>query len=411
MRLPGTIRAYRGRLDPYLVIPAAALILLGCLAVYSATEFPDSARAGFFVRHLVAFPPAFCVLLFAMALPLRFIEDTSYLIYGATILLLVAVLFVGTEVYGARRWLGVGPIRIQPSELAKVATVLVLARFLASKRRDPARISDLSCVLGLIALPMLLVLKQPDLGTSGAFPAIGLAVLLWAGLPLLHLLFLVSPLLGLSLCRHWFLWGIFLAGSTFAFWRSRLPWLVLALFLVIQVAVFAGAPAVWGHLKPYQQARLTTFLDPSRDPAGAGYQILQSKIAIGSGGIWGKGYLKGSQKALAFLPQQHTDFIFSVVGEEFGFWGSFIAIVLFFILVARGYYLAFHSRNVFAGLLSVGVSTLLLYHAGVNMAMTVGLLPVTGLPLPLISFGGSFLVSVFGMLGILMNVSAHRYDY
>jgi rod shape determining protein RodA len=411
MRLPGAIRAYRGRLDPYLIVPAVALILLGWLAVYSATEFPDSSRAGFFIRHLAAFPPALCLLLLAMTLPLRFLEDISYVLYAATVLLLVAVLLVGTEVYGARRWLGIGPIRIQPSELAKVATAMALARYLASKRRNPARIADLLCVLGIIAIPMLLILKEPDLGTSGALPAIGVAVLLWAGLPLLHLLLLVSPLIGLSLCRHWFLWGIFLAGSTFAFWRSRLPWLVLALFLLVQVAVFAGAPAVWNHLKPYQQDRLTTFLDPSRDPAGAGYQILQSKIAIGSGGMWGKGYLKGSQKALAFLPQQHTDFIFSVVGEEFGFWGTFVAVAMFFALIARGYYLALHCRNVFAGLLSVGVSTLLLYHAGVNMAMTVGLLPVTGLPLPLVSFGGSFLVSVFGMLGLLMNVSAHRYDY
>ncbi len=411
MRLPGSIRAYGGRLDPYLIVPAVALVLLGFLAVYSATEFPDSARAGFFVRHLVAFPPAICVLLFAMALPLRFLEDVSYILYAAMILLLIGVLLVGTEVYGARRWLGVGPIRIQPSELAKVATAMALARFLAAKRRDPARITNLLWVIGIIAVPMLLILKQPDLGTSGALPAIGLAVLLWAGIPLLHLLLLVSPLIGLALCRHWFLWGLFLAGSSLLLWKSRLPWLVLALFLILQVAVFAGAPVVWGHLKPYQQARLTTFLDPSSDPSGAGYQILQSKIAIGSGGIWGKGYLKGSQKALAFLPQQHTDFIFSVVGEEFGFWGSFLAVAFFFALIARGYYLALHCRNVFAGLLSVAVSTLLLYHAGVNMAMTVGLLPVTGLPLPFISFGGSFLVSVFGMLGILLNVSAHRYDY
>jgi rod shape determining protein RodA len=411
MRLPGSIRAYRGRLDPYLIIPAIALVILGCLAVYSATEFPDSVRAGFFLRHLLAMPLALCALFFMMALPLRFLEDLSYLLYGMTVLLLVAVLFVGTEVYGARRWLGVGPIRIQPSEIAKVATTLAVARFLASKRHDPSRLANLFGVLGIVALPTLLILKQPDLGTSGAFPALALASLLWAGLPLLNLLLLISPLVGLALCRHWFLWGLFLAGSSLVLWKSRMPWLVLTLFLIVQIGLFVGAPVFWNHLEPYQQARLTTFLDPGSDPAGAGYQILQSKIAIGSGGVWGKGYLNGSQKALAFLPQQHTDFIFSVVGEEFGFWGSMIAVILFFVLIARGYYLALHSRNVFSGFLSVGMSTLLLYHAGVNMAMTLGLLPVTGLPLPLVSYGGSFLVSVFGMLGVLLNVSAHRYDY
>jgi rod shape determining protein RodA len=187
MRLPGSIRSYRGRLDPFLILPAGALILLGCLAVYSATEFPDSARAGFFTRHLLAFPAAIFVLLFAMALPLRFLEDLAYVLSGGTLLLLIGVLVAGTEVYGARRWLGVGPIRMQPSELAKVTTALVVARFFASKRRDPAKFGDLLSLLGLIFLPMVLVLKQPDLGTAGAFPALGLAVLLWAGLPLLHL--------------------------------------------------------------------------------------------------------------------------------------------------------------------------------------------------------------------------------
>lgn len=411
MIIPGSLRIYRKRWDPYLTFATLGLVILGMLAVYSATEFPDSARAGYFSRHLFAMPMALIALAIAMTLPLRVLDDTSYILYAGSIFLLIAVLMVGTSALGAKRWLGYGPIRMQPSEIAKVTTCLVLAHFLVAKRRDPARLTNLLIVFGLIGLPLLLVLKEPDLGTSGAFAAMGFTMLLWGGLPWLHIFLLSSPLVGLLLCRHHILWGVFLAGSLLALWRVRLSWLVLALFVVVQVAVVVGAPVFWNHLQPYQKARLTTFENPERDPGGAGYQILQSKIAIGSGGIWGKGYLKGSQKALAFLPQQHTDFIFSVVGEEFGFLGTFATIALFLVLVVRGYYLALHCRSPFSGLVSVGVSTLLLYHAGVNMAMTVGLLPVTGLPLPFVSYGGSFLVSSLGMVGILMNVSAHRFDY
>ncbi len=411
MRIPGSLRIYRKRWDPYLTFATLGLLILGMLAVYSATEFPDSARAGYFTRHLLAIPMALVVMLIAMSLPLRVLEDVSSIIYAGSLVLLAAVLVVGMEVYGAKRWLGYGPVRLQPSEIAKVATCLLLAHFLVGKRRDPARISNLLIAFAILAVPLLLVLKEPDLGTSGAFAAMGFTMLVWAGLPWLHLFILTSPLFGLILCRHYVLWGLFLAGSLFFFWRVRLPWLVLIVFTIVQVGLLVGAPIFWNRLEPYQKARLTTFENPEKDPGGAGYQILQSKIAIGSGGVWGKGYLKGSQKALAFLPQQHTDFIFSVVGEEFGFVGSIATIVLFMVLVVRGFQLALHCRSPFSGLVSVGMSTLLLYHAGVNMGMTVGLLPVTGLPLPLVSYGGSFLVSVLGMVGILMNISAHRFDY
>lgn len=411
MRLPAAFAIYRRRLDPYLVIAGGALVLIGLLAVYSATEFPDSARAGFFARHLVALPLAFGVMALAMAVPLRVLEDLGILLYAATTLLLVAVLLFGTEVYGARRWLGAGPFRMQPSELAKLATAIALAQFLAAKKRDPARWSTLLPAAGMVLLPLALVLKEPDLGTSGAFAVMGIAMVLWSGLPWLHTLLMMSPLASLILCRHYVFWAAYLVVSVLVLWRVRLSWLVLALFVVIQTAVMFGAPVLWNHLEPYQRMRLTVFEHPERDPSGGGYQIMQSKIAIGSGGIWGKGYLKGSQKALAFLPQQHTDFIYSVVGEEAGFLGCLATIILFLLVILRGYYLALHCRSPFAGLLAVGIATLLLYHAGVNMAMTVGLLPVTGLPLPFVSYGGSFQLSVFAMLGLLLNISAHRFDY
>jgi rod shape determining protein RodA len=236
-------------------------------------------------------------------------------------------------------------------------------------------------------------------------------MLIWAGLPILHLFLMLSPIFGVALCRYPLLWVVYMLISIISLWRLRVAGLVLSLYVLVQVGVFVGAPKVWERLEPYQRSRIETFLDPSKDPAGAGYQILQSKVTIGSGGVWGKGYLRGTQKALAFLPQQHTDFIFGVVGEEFGFLGSGLTILLFFLIIGRGYHIALHCRNPFAGLVAAGISTMLLYHAGVNMAMTVGLLPVTGLPLPLLSYGGSFLVSVFLMVGLLLNISAHRYEY
>ncbi|MFB3909227.1 MAG: rod shape-determining protein RodA [Candidatus Eisenbacteria bacterium] len=411
MRIPAALRIYGRRLDPYLIVPMAGLILIGMLVVYSATEFPDSARAGFFLRHLLAFPIAIAAMLVFMVLPLRLLEDFAYVLHAIALVLLIGVLVAGIEVYGARRWLGAGPLRMQPSEFAKLTTILVLARFLSTKRHDPARLSNLGAVLGLALLPLLLVLKQPDLGTSGAFVAFAATMLVWAGLPGLHLLLLVSPLAGLILGKHWLAWGAFLVVSLVVLVRSRMPWLVIGAFVLVQLAVFIGGPIAWGHLEPYQKARLTTFLDPGQDPGGAGYQLLQSKIAVGSGGMWGKGFLKGSQKALAFLPQQHTDFIFSVVGEEFGFLGSLAVLVLFLALVFRAFYLALHCRSPFSGLLAVGLGTLILYHSAVNMAMTVGLLPVTGLPLPLISYGGTFQLTIYATLGLLLNISAHRYDY
>ena len=402
---------YRGRVDLYIVIPAVLLVIFGSLAVYSATEFPDSLRAGFFWRHILSLVVAGGAMLTMMALPLRALEDLAYVIYGAAVVLLLAVLVVGIEVYGARRWLGYGPIRMQPSEFAKVATCLVLARYLTARRRDPGRFTTLLIALGLTGLPMILVLKQPDLGTSGTFAMMAAGMLFWAGLPWLQVFLLASPFLSLITCRHYVLWGIYLAASAVALWRVRISWLLLGAFVLVQAAVLVGAPALWNRLEPYQKDRLMTFEHPESDPSGGGYQILQSKIAIGSGQLWGKGPLKGSQKALAFLPQQHTDFIFSVVGEETGFVGCFAAILLFVILILRGFHLGLHCRNPFSGGVATGISSLLLYHVGVNMAMTVGLLPVTGLPLPLISYGGSFLVSVFAMLGLLLNVSAHRFDY
>ena len=318
---------------------------------------------------------------------------------------------LGVNEYGARRWFRAGFFRFQPSEFAKLTLIAVMARFLSGKRVDLSRLPTLGVAVGLITVPMLLVLKEPDLGTAGAFPGLALPMLIWAGVPRIVLFLLVSPLVTLALLHHWMIWVLFLALSALIFWRGRLSWALLVVFLVLQGGLHFVAPVVLGHMQPYQQARITTFLNPEADPSGAGYQVLQSKIAIGSGRIVGRGFLKGTQSALAFLPQQHTDFIFSVLGEEWGFVGSVVVVLLFGLLVLRSFHMARQCRSPFASFVLVGVGGLIFYHAVLNIAMTMGLFPVTGLPLPLVSYGGSFLLTVMAGLGQSENAAVHRFDY
>jgi rod shape determining protein RodA len=408
MALP---RVYRQNWDWTLAISAAVLVLVGFLAVYAATHHPDSPRHGYIWRHAATFLFAAGGFLFFLFLPLRLWEDWAWIVYALSIVLLVAVLLLGVEEYGARRWFRAGPIRFQPSEFGKLALIAALARFLSGKRVDLTRPSYLLGALAMILGPMFLVLKEPDMGTAGAYLGLAVPMLIWAGIPRISLFLLASPLVTLGLMHHWFYWALFLVLSAVIFWRSRLSWVFLGIFLLFQAGLFTAAPRVIAKMKPYQQARIVSFLNPESDPSGAGYQVLQSEIAIGSGQLLGKGYLKGTQAGLSFLPQQHTDFIFSVVGEEWGFIGCMVVLLLFGGLCLRGIHLARNCRSTFGSFLAVGVCGLILYHAGLNMAMTMGLFPVTGLPLPLVSYGGSFLLTMLAGLGQLENVAVHRYGY
>jgi rod shape determining protein RodA len=408
VRIP---RVYRQHWDWVLLLVALALLVTGFLSVYSATHHPESARYGYIWRHMTALVLGVFTFFLFLFLPLRLWEDWAWLAYGFALLLLMLVMVLGVEEYGARRWFRVGFMRFQPSEFAKLALIAVLARYLSGKRVDLSRVGPLAVIIGLVSVPMLLVLKEPDLGTACAYPGLALPMLIWAGIPWLLLFVLLSPAISLALLHHWLLWALFLAFSAAVFWRARLSWILLAIFLAAQVGIHLAAPMVMSRLEPYQQARITSFLNPESDPSGAGYQVLQSKIAIGSGRLAGKGYLKGTQNLLSFLPQQHTDFIFSVVGEEWGFVGCAAVVLLFGTLILRSIHVARQSRSPFGSFLMVGTAGLLFYHAGLNMAMTIGLFPVTGLPLPFLSYGGSFLLTMLAGLGQMENVAVHRYDY
>jgi rod shape determining protein RodA len=346
------------------------------------------------------------------AVPYRVYEGrTAYLLYGVALGLLVLTLFVGHVGLGAQRWLGWGPVKIQPSELAKVATVILLASQLGDRKKDLTQIRNLVRPILTAGIPFLLVLKQPDLGTSVAFVAMLLTMLYWAGLPLLYLFFLISPIANVALSFYTPAWFVFLGVLAVILYRSRIRLLPLLIVVGVNLIVGIATPQIWNHLQPYQKQRITTFLDPGADAYGAGYQIIQSKIAIGSGQVFGKGYLHGTQKGLAFLPEQHTDFIYSVVGEETGFVGAAFVASLYLLLILRGIRVAHHARNRFGGLLAIGMTSIFLYHVLVNIWMTVGLAPVTGLPLPLLSYGGSSLVASFLQVGLIQNVAMRWRDY
>ena len=406
-----TLRVYRKHNDWLLMLPILLLVTVGVATIYSATRLAAGDASGYFERHLVYLGMGSVVFALFLFLPLRLWEDWAYVVYGFSLALLALVLLLGIDSHGAQRWFQLGPLRFQPSEFAKLALVAVLARYLAGKRVDLSRAGPLAVTLLLVLAPTALVLQQPDLGTAGAFPALALPMLIWAGMPRVLLFVLLSPILGLLLVYNLVVWVVFLVFSIVVFRRARLPHLLLVLFLALQIGLHLGAPLVIETLHPYQQARIQTFFHPESDPSGSGWQVLQSRIAIGSGELFGKGYLQGSQKKLAFLPMQHNDFIFSVIGEEWGFLGAALVVVLFALVVARSIRVATQCRSPFGSLLLVGVAGLIFYHAAVNMAMTMGLFPVTGLPLPFLSYGGSFLWTMLAAAGQMGNVAAHRFEY
>jgi rod shape determining protein RodA len=309
----------------------------------------------------------------------------------------VLVLLKGSSAMGAKRWLDLGPLRFQPSELAKVATVLVLARRFEREKLDLRSFGQWFPALLIVLVPFALVAKEPDLGTSLTFPVILIAMYFWAGMPVGQLL-LTGGL--------W--WSAGLVVALLGALRPRVS--TLAVVLLLNGAVALAVPYVKDHMHDYQKRRIETFLNPGEDPYRAGYQIIQSRIAIGSGGFKGVGYLKGTQKGLAFLPMRHTDFIFSVVGEEWGLLGTLTVVLLYAVLVLRGFRLALLTRSGFASLLAVGVVSALFYHIMVNILMTIGWAPVTGLPLPFISYGGTALVANGIQIGLLQNVAIRRME-
>ena len=361
----------RNRLDgfDYLTcILTAILIGFGLITIYSATYNPEAGTwlTGFCRRQLiwVAIATGLGALLFIFHYNIFY--QIAYPLYGVSIILLLAVEVAGSTHMGATRWLALGGINVQPSEFAKITVILALARYLSDRRLPPPyNLKELIPPALIIALPTVLILKQPDLGTA-------------------MLIILISGVI------------IFIAGIT----RGTLLTLGLS---AISIAVIG-----WQFLHDYQRQRILTFLDPEKDPLGSGYHIAQSKIAIGAGKLFGKGFLKGTQNSLHFLPEQHTDFIFAAYAEQWGFLGVLILLALYFAFLLRAVHIAIEARDSFGSYLAIGIAAIFFWQITINIGMVSGLMPVVGIPLPLFSYGGTSMLTSMILISILLNIHYRR---
>lgn len=411
MGLNDRIRSLFG--DPLLFAAVFALSLFGAAMIYSAgqTDVPNAATLGVWKRQLVWLGISIVALVLVMRMGVRWFEWIAIPLYVVAIAVLLLTLFIGTgagTAQGTKSWLRIGAIAIQPAQFANLATILMLGRIMGARREPPSTLGDLWKPIVIVAVPLLLVLAQPDLGTAMVFGAVLLATLYWAGTPAALLFMLISPMVALFLAFESWIFSAYMVGLLVFLYLYRVY--LWEGTLVAMANLVAGTIAVplWESLAPYQKARFQVFLDPMVDPQGAGWNVIQSRVAIGSGGIFGKGFTQGTQKRLAFLPEQHTDFIFSVIGEETGFIGTTVVLIVFGIILWRLVKVAERVPDPFAGIVVFGIFGAWFAHILVNVGMTVGVMPITGIPLPFLSYGGSFLLATFLALGIVQRIASEQ---
>lgn len=351
-----------------IIIPALIIILLGLVNLYSATHQGESSNLVFVQLGWIGIGALFMTI--AILIDYRIFERFAYIIYGICVLLLLAVLIIGSSAMGAQRWITLGPIRFQPSDPMKIALVIALARYFSGKRNDaPYYLRELFIPFLIVGIPALLILFEPDLGTALLISFVGMSILIFMKIR----------------------------------WQS-----ILVLIILAAIAI----PITWNFvLKDYQKGRIEAFINPASDPKGKGYHAIQSMIAVGSGRFLGKGYMKGTQTQLKFLPEQHTDFIFSVLAEEHGFFGSLIAILTYLMLLLFGIRAASRAREKFGVLLGLGIVLIFAWHIFINIGMVTGVMPVVGVPLPFLSYGGTSLVTSMIAIGLLINISMRRFIF
>ena len=341
---------------------------LGLVTLYSAvSSATPTPQKTLYFKQLIWYGAGLTLMVISFLINYKLLDRWAHAIYVICILLLICVLLFGKYVGGAKRWLVLGPVSMQPSELVKIAVIISLARYyskLASTRGFTLR--ELLTPFILMIIPFILIVKQPDLGTA--------------------------------------MLVVLIAGSMTVFVKIERRSLVY----IIASCTIMG-PLVWFFLKDYQKQRIITFINPDLDPLGTGYHLIQSKIAIGSGMIFGKGFLQGTQKALSFLPEQHTDFIFSVLAEEWGFVGSMVLLLIFLMLIIWGLNVAYRCRDPFGMILSIGITAMIFWQVFINIGMAMGLMPIVGVPLPFISYGGSSILSIMICIGLLMSISMRRF--
>jgi rod shape determining protein RodA len=358
-----------GQLDTRLIIITTALMVIGIFNLYSANVNIPGEAGSFYQRQLLWFGIGIVFALAVFLIDYRYYEEFAYPFFLVVLVILVGVLIYGLVAGGGQRWIKLSFFYLQPSELMKIALIFALARYFAQRERNEGyRLRDLFIPAIITIVPTVLILKQPDLGTAMVM--------------------------------------VFIFFSIVMFVKIR-----FRSFLMIATSIILATPFFWFALKEYQRTRILTFLNPDMDPLGAGYHIIQSKIAVGSGGIWGKGYLQGTQCKLHFLPEHHTDFIFAVLGEEWGFVGCAVVLGLFLALVLWGLTRGVRTQDRFGAIVSFGVTSMIFWHVVINVGMVVGMMPVVGLPLPFLSYGGSSAVVMLIGIGLLLNVRARRYIF
>jgi len=390
-----------------LLLTCAGLIILKSInSGLESNYFQQS-----FYKQLLFLIPAFFAFLVAFFIPRHTIHRYIYGVYGC-IIILILIPFLGDQIASTYRWIDIGlPFGFQPSEFAKWIVVIALARYLSDHNLEMNHFTASLLPIIIVLIPAGIVLNQPDLGSAIIIMVPVLPMLYWIGARPFHLFLIVAPLISILTAFHWLSFAIWAFIMMFVIFKAKPN-------LIFSVSTFFGniflgllSPVLWGLLQGYQQKRILTLFNPEIDPLGAAYQIIQSKTAIGAGGLFGKGWGQGTQTHLKFLPVQESDFIISVVGEEFGFIAIIILLILFSYFILRTIRLAFIIDDRFSSLVLVGLSTIITAHVFVNFAMTVGMIPVKGLPLPFVSYGGSFLLSSYIMTAIIMNVSIDPKDY
>ncbi len=358
--------SYKKDFDLFLIILPVIIVMAGLLFLYSASHgMYESNGTNFALRQSVWLAVAIVMLVFIVNMDFRRVLDWSYLYYAVIVVILLLLLLVGGVRMGAKRWFSIGWLTFQPSEFAKIILIMALAFYIGNNRYSIRNIKGLIMPFFLTGLLFSLIIKEPDLGSALILVAILFVILLTSEMPVKYMV------------------GLIIAG-------------------------IASAPILWDFLKDYQKRRLLVFVNPNMDPLGAGYTIIQSKIAVGSGGLFGRGLMGGTQNQLNFLPESHTDFIFAVIGEEWGFAGALLMIFLFVFLISRILSVAERTNDFYGKLIVMGIAGMLAFQVIVNIAMTVGLMPVVGIPLPFVSYGGSSLIMNFIAIALVINIDMHR---
>jgi rod shape determining protein RodA len=401
----------KDKFDFGLLFPVIILFIAGLAAIYSSTVNNPAAQ-GNFQKQLIWGLFALIIFFVTYSLPTKSFKVAAVPGYLLALLLLIIVLVIGKKISGSRSWISIGFLGFQPSELAKITTIFAMALFLSKSNLNIDSLKDLLFTLAIGLFPVMLILLEPDMGTAMVFLGMIITLIFWKGISSFGLFVVLSP--------------VFVAMASLfgmAYFLASLALIVIVLFTFKKNIFFSGSifalnlaagfftDYVYKALSPHQQKRILAFIDPMSDPLGSGYNSIQAKVAIGSGGLTGKGFLSGHQTQLQFIPEQWTDFVYCVIGEEFGFIGSIIILGLFFYLFTRILKIAYSSKDEFLSLVAIGILSVYFVHFIVNLGMVVGIMPVIGIPLPFVSYGGSSLLVNMFMLGVVANIYRTRKNY